>query len=1325
MNSLNIYKHLKIQIIVTYHTILLLITPFTVFSQLENEDLKFDHLSINDGLSQSTVFTICQDKYGFMWFGTEDGINRYDGYEFKIFKHSPLNPRSISNSYILKIYRDSKENLWIGTEQGLNMYDYQNETFIRYKFNESGESQLFHNSINSIYESKNKPGVLWIGTKQGLINLDVKTKQFTQYSLPFSEALNQEYYFITTIYEAPSEEGILWIGSQAGLIKYDIEKNEFKPYRKNQDPQSLSNDFVNVILEDSQQNLWIGTTNGLNILNRKTGKFTIFYNDPDNVHSIGHNNIETIYEDSRQNLWIGTWGGGLNLYNRQTSLFQKWLNEPGNPKSISNNYIYSIYEDKLGILWIGTHVSGINKVNLNAKKIIHLYHNPLNTNSLINKSVRAIIIDNTGLMWIGTDNGISCVNTKTNQYTHFQHDPNNPNSLSDNQVRSVYKAKNGIFWFGTRSGGLNKYNPVTKKFKHYKPDITSPDNINNSYVRTILEGDNGILWIGTFEGGLSKFDPKTEKFKNYVYEPNNPNSINENRVNRIIRDKNGMYWVATGNGIAMFNSKTEKFKRYLAEPKNPDALSHLLIMSLFEDHKGMIWIATYGGGLNMLNPETEIFIRYTEEDGLAHNATYGIVEDKDYNLWVSTNNGISIFNPETKEFKNYSTKDGLQDNEFNAGAYYKDKNENIYFGGINGLNIFEPDSIQKSLSVPPIVIHDFQLFNETVIVMDSINKKGVLSKSILETDTIELSYKENIFSFSFAALDYTFPKENEYKYKLENFESNWTKVKSRRFATYTSLPPGEYLFRVKGSNSDGVWNEEGTAIKIIVKPPYWKTWWFRISIIFFLTLTIYLWIRSKIKNIETQKRIFEDKVKERTEDLYEANTRLEENQTDLEVKQEEIITQRDFAQQQKELIEQQNKELENHRNNLDLLVKKRTSELEKEKEKAVKRTIELQKAKEKSEESDRLKSAFLANMSHEIRTPMNAVIGFSSLLNEKDIDEKDREELIIRIEHNSNTLIHLIDDIIDIAKIEAGQLNIFKKECYVNKTLNELFQSYKDKLKIQSDKDLKLNLKLGVEDLNFSIYTDNIRIQQIFINLLNNAIKFTEKGFIEFGYKQNNNSENSTIVFYVKDTGIGLSKSQQKSIFDRFIKVEEDQKKLYRGAGLGLSICKNIVKLLGGSIWVESELNKGSTFYFKIPITESHNSQASQIIEGPNESFNWKNKTILVAEDEDSNFELLEILIKKANANVVRAINGNEVLEIFKSEIDIDLILMDIKMPEMDGLEATKQIRKIDTEIPIIAQTAYAMAGDEKISLETGCNNYISKPIKKLDLMNMINNYLK
>ncbi|HUS86944.1 MAG TPA: two-component regulator propeller domain-containing protein [Bacteroidales bacterium] len=849
-----------------------------ISARSQNLSLKFQHIGSKEGLSQTTISGIAQDKYGFLWIGTQDGLNKYDGYEFKVFKHEPSNPYSISDSYILSLYRDSKDNIWIGTEIGLNRYDFKTERFIRYNNNADNRSPLEYNSINRITESKSTPGLLWLCTNHGISSFDIITGQFTNWDLHFSDSLQQLHHPKTALYESSNELGILWVGTSNGLFRFDTETNSFERYIKE---DGLCSNYITSIYEDPQQKIWIGTNNGLNVFNRITKTFISYKHIPGNPTSIAGNNINTVFEDSHHNLWIGTQGSGLNLFNRETNHFTKWTSDPGNPMSISDNSILNIFEDESGILWVGTEGNGMNKVNTNYENIGYFYHDPNNPNSLVGSSVRSIIIDNQNLLWVGTDNGISIYDEQTGKYTHLLHDPDNPNSLGSNQIRVIHQDKNGIFWIGTRDRGFDRYDPLGKTFKHFIKDFQGQNSINSNNVREIYEDDNGIFWIGTVFGGLNRFDPKTETFKHYYYVDSDTNTLNDNRVYSICKDKHGMLWIATGNGIAKFDPQKEIFKRYLADPNDMNKLSHHLLMGVTEDHYGFIWIGTYGRGLNKLDPETGTFTRYTEADGLPNNVAYGIIEDKNFNIWISTNYGISKFNPLTEQFTNFNIANGLQENEFNAGAYYKSPGDEIYFGGINGLNVFDPEKIKHNLFVPPVIIHEFLLFNKSVSPADSFNGRQILTKSILETDTIRLTHRENVFSFNFTALDFSFPERNEYAYILENFETEWNRVGARRFVTYTSLSPGEYTFHVIGSSSDGVWNEEGRSIQIIIIPPWWKTKAFYLLLFSTVILLVYIYIRTRLSQLNKEKSRLEKRVKERTQEISRKNLILKKNQLKL------------------------------------------------------------------------------------------------------------------------------------------------------------------------------------------------------------------------------------------------------------------------------------------------------------------------------------------------------------------------------------------------------------------------------------------------------------
>ena len=1089
----------------------------------QNLSLDFDHITMDDGLSQSTVYGIVQDKYGFMWFGTQDGLNRYDGYDFKYYKHDPLISSSISFSYITSMLLDSQNNIWVGTGVGLNRYIYETESFVSYFHNEDNDNCLDHNNISCIFESISEPGVLWIGTILGLNKFDIKEEKFTQYNLPMTDSTSNRYDLITTIYESDNDVGILWVGTNNGLYQFHTIKERFRKYISDQDSDELSNYYINVIFEDSFGKLWIGTSNGLNIFESDNNRVTTFKNELNNPNSLSHNNIKTIYEDSNNNLWIGTLGGGLNLFQRETRQFQRWIDDPGNPNSISANEINIIHEDKTGILWIGTAIKGIKKANLKAKKFIHYYNNPNDDNSLVYNSVRAIYKDNKDILWIGTDNGLSCLNEKTGIFKNYTNIPGNSNILNDKSVRVITQGKNGIFWFGTRFGGLHSYDQISGALKHYEKDINNNQSIGSNYIRAIFEDNNGILWIGTVDGGLNRFDPESELFKHYLHDPDNINSLPDNKVYSIISDKNRILWLGTGDGLVKFDPEKEEFTRYLDNRADTTSQIRHLVMSVFEGVDDFIWAATFGGGLYRLDQTTGIFTRYTEKDGLSNNIVYGIVPDDDDNFWMSTNSGISKFNTKTQEFNNYTVKDGVQAREFNSGAYYKDNAGEIYFGGINGLNIINPESIKYNEVIPTVLITDFQLFNKSVQINDTINNRIILTKSIIETDTIKLSFRQNILSFSFVALDYYYPEMNEYEYKLEKIEEEWNKVGDRRFITYSSLPPGEYTFRVRGSNSDGKWNEEGKSLKIFISPPWWRTIIFYVLTSLFVVILFILYIRNREKKLLLEKSLLEKKVNQRTKDLFSTNKELKEKQAELELKQEEIYTQN-----------------------------------------------------ENLEELNATKDKFFSIIAHDLINPFNIIMGYSNLLksNYYDFPDDKRKFFINEIDKSSKNTFDLLKNLLDWASTQQGKIKIQKEKLNLFSVVNN---GIKPLISCAEIKEILIKTDISK---NIYINADSETILIVINNLVSNAIKFTPKGG---EILINTETNKDKIILCIKDTGVGMT----KEILDNLFRIDKSYSTRgtndEKGTGLGLFLVKEFIEKNDARIFAESKVDEGSIFKLEFP----------------------------------------------------------------------------------------------------------------------------------------------
>ncbi len=818
-------RRLKSIILKIILTILIFLNlPATVYAA--ETKLQFEHITVDQGLSQSGIISMLQDSQGFMWFGTQDGLNKYDGYNFIVYKYNELDSHSLSDNFIASIYEDKSGIIWVGTDAGgLNKFNRKTEQFTRYQHESDNLNSLSHNRVLSIYEDNS--GTLWIGTDGGGLNkFDRQTEQFTRYQHHSDEVNSLSSDSVFSIYE--DSFATLWIGTGGGgLNKFNPETGYFTAYKNNPvDPNSLSDDTVLSMYEDRLDRLWIGTKGGgLNEFNRKAGKFTHYAHDPDNPHTLNHDTVNSIAEDDFGNLWLGTtswygnsYGAGLDKFTPKTEQFTHYINEPTNLNSLSDNLVIYVAKGTSQVLWIGTAFGGINKLDLKGKKFSYYRQDSANLNSLSDNHVMSIDEDQSGTIWIGTANGgLNKFERKTEKFTYYKHDFANPYSLSNDNVWSTFEDSNGTLWIGTLGGGLNQFDRKTGEFTQYKHDPNNPNSLSDDTVTAISEDRVGRLWVGTFNGGLNRFDRKTGKFAHYKHDPNNSSSLSDNTIVSVYEDYVSSLWIGTvSGGLNRFNRKTGKFAHYKHDPNNPNSLSYDRILSINEYPAGTLWIGTYGGGLDKFDTVSETFTHYTQKDGLPNNTIAGILADDEGNLWLSTGKGLSKFNPQTETFRNYDVSDGLQGNEFDGvKAYLKSKTGEMFFGGLNGFNAFYPEQVKDNPHIPPIVITDFKKFNESV----------KLDIAISETKEIKLSYKDNFFGFEFAALDYTNPHKNQYAYKLEGFDKDWIYAVTRRYATYTNLDGGTYTFRVKGSNNDGVWNEEGTSVKIIITPPPWKTWW--------------------------------------------------------------------------------------------------------------------------------------------------------------------------------------------------------------------------------------------------------------------------------------------------------------------------------------------------------------------------------------------------------------------------------------------------------------------------------------------------------------------
>ncbi len=1104
--------------------------------------IKFNHLNNNDGLSDNSVTCFYEDKDGFLWLGTSHGLNRYDGYKFVHF-HSIFNsPNSLSHNSITSISQDNNGNLWIGTLNGIDVMDVEKRIYIKRINTETTDGVLPDNHISFLHKDGN--GIMWIGTPKGLVLYNSTNNETYELKQNNEVEINIEKNPPHQITE--DRNGNLWMTSDKGLYKYDYQTQSLR-LLKNED-QTFPSEINHITAIHIKNNdIWVGTLHGyyyaLNIDSEDLSNLKIQH-----INSNAITPIKSISHFDSQ-IWFGTQGHGLFIHDTSNNDVSHYQYNKDNPEGISWNVILAIYKDKCGSMWIGNYGKGCDIWHPSLRKFM-LYKSG-DKQSISIESITSIAVDHNNRTWIsgyGSDDNINIIDPDNNKVF--------TKSLSGaNHLIKIVGDKN-IIW-GIQEGDHRQLHKIDAE----RQSIIGSYNISNKPIMPLDMDESfnkDLLLIGTSNGFIS-FNKHTQIAKHYIDLSKDSINIKPVQVYCIIADYKDWVWLGTNQGLIHFNLSTSQFEYFEPDKKKYKLARSNSVYDILKDGN-LLWIAT-SNGLSRLNRATEEFTYYQNMDELLGNLILSIEQDENGKLWLGSNKGILTFDPSTENSSLYTKDDGLQSNDFTLGASYKDEKGNLFFGGTSGFNCISPNSIQSNKVAPNIRITELLIHNQIVEYNPERSNEQKLSKSIEYTDELIIKSDENVLSFILSALNFTLPHKNQYAYILEGFENEWNVAENRRFITYTNLPHGEYTLKVKASNNDGVWNKEGIKLKLIIKPPFYGTWWFKGGIIAFIAISILLIYFLRVHFLKRKEKQLTLLVKERTQKLIETNAILEE-------KNEEINTQKELLLQKHEEIMTQNEVLEDHQSHLEQLVSKRTSQLE--------------KAKERAEESDKLKTAFLANMSHEIRTPMNAIIGFSTLLKQDEMTKAEKNSFIEQIQTNGDTLLHLIDDIIDLAKIEAGQLNFIFKETDVNIILNELLLSFTQEAKRINKSHISLNLE-NTSNNAFIIKSDPYRLKQVLTNLLSNALKYTLNGSIKFGYS----IHNSTIEFFVNDTGIGIEKDKITNIFDRFSKGTNPEEQLYSGTGLGLSISKQIIENLGGKIQVKSEINKGSAFKFTLPLNSN------------------------------------------------------------------------------------------------------------------------------------------
>lgn len=1224
------------------------------FIAAQGNNIEFEHLNVEDGLPSNFTSSVVQDDQGFIWFATKNGLAKYDGAEFTIYKYDPDNSNSLSNNYTWFLIKDRNGNLWITTfGGGLNKFDPKTETFTRYQHDPNNPSSLTSDNIQSVYEDKT--GVIWVIIyNNGFSRFNPSNETFTNYQHDPNNSNSLSHNKTYSIYQ--DDDNILWISTYGGgLNTFNPQTKSFVHYQHDAtNPNSLASDSMRSIIKDSEGFMWLATENGLDRFDPKTQTFVHYQSDKNDPNSLSHNLVTSIYEDSKTRLWIGTLGGGLNQFDRLNKHFIHYQAEPNNPHSLSNNTIFGIYEDNTGILWITTD-NGINKYDPAHDRFITYKHKPSDKNSLNNNQVTSIYKDN-NILWIGTKGGgLNKLEQTTS--THYRHNNKNSHSISNDLVMDIQADNDGKLWIATEGGGLNHFDPKTEDFVHYQHIPNDSNSLSFDVIWDIDIDASGNLWISTMGGGLDKFNPITKIIEHYIHDADNPNSVVADSLSVVKVASSGMIWVgADDSGVSRFDPIQQTFTNYIPTD-NPDSLSSAVISTIVEDKAGTIWIGT-SNGLNKFNKSSQTFTSYQVKHGLVGNSVAGILEDEQGYLWISTNNGLSKFNPKTETFRNYDKRDGLQGNLFLPSSVYKSTTGELFFGGINGFNTFYPNKLKDNLHIPPVILTDFQIFNQSVIA----SKTSPLQVPINFAKQITLSYEQSVFSLEFVALNYRASDKNQYAYMMEGFDKEWTYVDStRRFATYTNLDAGKYNFSVKASNNDDLWNEVGTSVQVTILPPWWQTWWaYTIYTIVILGSIIGIFIAQHRKLAFT--RAF-------NEQLQEAN---------------------------------------------------------------------------------KLKDEFLANTSHELRTPLNGIIGLAESLIDGatgQLSEKTINNLAM-IASSGKRLANLVNDILDFSTLKQKKLELQLKSISLQDIIGVVFNLSQPLIQ---DKDLQLFNTIS-QNLP-PVQADENRLQQIFHNLIGNAIKFTETGAIEITTK----IIDSYIEIKVADTGIGIPTNKLESIFGSFEQAEGSTAREYGGTGLGLAVTKQLVELHGGKIWAESTLGKGSQLFFTLPIAEGKaiplateavqvskiesiqentarqkvkKAEIATIVKDSTDSNILKDSVgsnILIVDDEPVNLQVLENYLILENHNIIQANSGVKALELIAAGLKPDAILLDVMMPKLSGYEVTSKLREKwqADELPILLLTAKNQIEDLVKGLDAGANDYLTKPIVKDELLARLRTHLK
>lgn len=1269
------------------YTTFLLITATILFSYGQTRDLKFKNIGIKDGLSQNTVSAIAQDDNGFMWIGTKDGLNKYDGYNF-------------------------------------------------YQFNKNfnKENNIGSNDIKII--SLDKTGLLWVKDVNG--SLDILNINKEKFENPYRFTFNN----IQAIYH--DRENNTWIGTLGeGVYKIDKVQNKIINYKHSKKSNSISSNEINSIKEDNKGNIWIGTNNaGINVIEVKTKKLITYKNDPEKENSLPNNVIRFIFEDKKKNIWIGTdkvglilyrpatkdfvpvvtlntlmgrshflsieedrngvlWMGteneGLYLFDPATNQSFSYTHSDKDRSSISSNTISFIKRDKAGNMWMGTSNTGISLVRVNSGRFAH-FNNSSQKNNLSNNIVNFFLEDSKNNIWIATDGGgLNKFDEKTEQFTVYKNIPGNSNSISGNYALSVAEDSHGNIWTGTWGHGISVLNK-NGKFTHLKHDPANPLSLSNNYAFCILKDSKDRIWVGTYGGGLNLYNKDGKKIKHFINNEKDLNSISSNYILALKEDKKGNLWIGTdGRGINLYNEETERFEsQKYRDPKI--GISNLRIVSIHEDNLGFLWLAT-DYGLNKFNPVNNKNSSYFTENGLANNLVTSVISDKKGFIWASTYKGLSRINPRNNFIENFTIEDGLQENEFRSGKLLSSSGR-LYFGGINGFNSFFPDSIKEAEDNVKVVFTNFQIFNKNVAITDKNDNSSPLKTTISNTKEITIPYYLSVFSFEFATLNYSSKDKNQYAYQLQGFNNTWHELGSKNGVTFTNLDAGTYNLRIKALASNGQWSKNITELKLVITPPFWKTWWFillEIITAIAIVITIFYLRLASIKKRNLQLRQL---VAARTHELSETNSYLLESNEKIQI--------------QNISLEESNKE-----------INRKTDKILNQQKHIIVQNQELENTVKQLEGSNKTKDKLFSILAHDLKNPVAALSGILDTLN-KNTPSLSKEEIhnYIKNLNNSSTSINdLITNLLDWTRTQSQSLVYEPTEI----NLHELVMKNVFLVETQlTNKNISCHVSL---DISHYVIADKYMVDTIVRNILSNAIKFTHLNGDITITSENRGTE---IALIFADTGVGITQEQIDDIQNHQTKSISYGTLGETGTRLGLHLVKEFIEINKGRLDVKSEQNEGSVFTIYLPKSETENSsknidyefKAEKVIFNNIETDSLKGKSILIVDDNEDLRNFLKLMLS-GTLEIFEACNGKEGFKIAK-ESQPDIIITDMIMPVVNGLRFCNQIKNDSntSHIPVVLITSNTDEEGQIAAYEAGADSFIPKPINQKILFRVLLNLI-